>query len=131
MGFNTRSYHSSKKNREEIEHWFLNENENLNENLNKNLNDNLNNDNLNNSINDRFINNDMKARNRNTNEDSNGNDNGNDNHSSNSNNNRDQGKPRILVSTSSFGMGVDKSNIRAVIHFDLPLSVEDYVQGEG
>ena len=37
----------------------------------------------------------------------------------------------LVVGTVAFGMGIDKSDIRGVIHFDLPRSVEDYVQGFG
>ncbi len=37
----------------------------------------------------------------------------------------------ILVSTSAYGMGVDKSNIRTIIHVDVPPSVEAYLQESG
>lgn len=38
---------------------------------------------------------------------------------------------RVLVATNAFGMGVDKSNIRAVIHVDLTLTLEAYYQEAG
>ena len=39
------------------------------------------------------------------------------------------GKKRIMVATTAFGMGVDVSDIRLVLHFNLPLSViDDYQQ---
>ncbi|MBN1797435.1 MAG: ATP-dependent DNA helicase RecQ [Spirochaetales bacterium] len=37
----------------------------------------------------------------------------------------------ILVSTSAYGMGVDKSDIRTIIHVDVPPSVEAYLQESG
>ena len=36
-----------------------------------------------------------------------------------------------LQSTCAYGMGVDKSNIRTVIHYELPGSVESYLQESG
>ncbi|MBW2260782.1 MAG: ATP-dependent DNA helicase RecQ [Deltaproteobacteria bacterium] len=38
---------------------------------------------------------------------------------------------RVMVATSAFGMGIDKPNIRYIAHYQLPGSLEQYVQEAG
>ena len=42
-----------------------------------------------------------------------------------------QGRSRLVLATNAFGMGVDRENIRFVIHADVPGSLEGYIQEIG
>ncbi|BHF63284.1 ATP-dependent DNA helicase Q4 [Sparganum proliferum] len=41
------------------------------------------------------------------------------------------GRVRVLVATTAFGMGLNKRNLQAVIHYSLPKSFENYIQEIG
>jgi ATP-dependent DNA helicase RecQ len=43
----------------------------------------------------------------------------------------EHGQPRVMIATNAFGLGVDKQDIRLVVHYNFPGSLESYYQEAG
>ena len=42
-----------------------------------------------------------------------------------------QEEAQVIVATNAFGMGIDKANVKTVIHIQLPDNIENYYQESG